>query len=424
MRKSLKVRLRVFKILIDIYKKNTKFDELFLYTTKSRDFLESDKAFINNVCLYSMRYKFHIDIILKLYLKKKSKTNEYILLLNSITQILYLNFKDYAVINDSVDVAKKINVYPGLINATLKKISSDKLRLKDININNTHLPFWFQKQSSGIEKSLLNKFTNTFFKKPNLHIVFKSDLHMKDFKENYFKSTNRSAFLLDSMRIEKIHNFKKGSWWVQDFSAMLPISLIKNLKEKKVVDLCSAPGGKTFQLLTAGKNITSNDRNAKRIFRLKENLKRLRFNSPVLNYDILKNNIKGKFDFVVLDAPCSSIGTIRKNPEIFFNSAGPEFNKIIKYQNSLLLQASKILKNNGILLYMVCSFFHSETTDQIKNFLKTNKEFSISKFDNKFLDKETKELIHKDGYIYIVPSYYKKFLIDGFFAVKLKKNEN
>ena len=134
LKKGYKIRFVIFEILLEIYKNNISFENIFNSQCSLNNFSKRDKSLINNVCLNSMRYKFHVDKIIIKYLKKKSKKNQYILLLSAITQIVFLDFKEYAVIDNSVEIAKKINVYPSLINAVLKKICAEKIKLKKIMV--------------------------------------------------------------------------------------------------------------------------------------------------------------------------------------------------------------------------------------------------------------------------------------------------
>ena len=155
---------------------------------------------------------------------------------------------------------------------------------------------------------------------------------------------------------------------------------------------------------------------------MKKNLKRLGYNIEIINNDICKINLKKKFDVVLLDAPCSSVGTIRRNPEIFYRKQPPNFNNIINIQDQLLNKAKTLVKKNGIILYMVCSFLKEECENQINLFLKKNKNFRLEKFnsDNEFY----KKFINKTGNIYILPQkVHEKFFIDGFFAAKITKND-
>jgi len=423
MKNGEKIRFAVFEILLEIYKHNTSFESIFNSKCSLNNFPERDKSFINNVCLNSMRYKFHIDKILKKFLKKKSKKNQYVLLLSAITQIVFLDFKEYAVIDNSVEIAKKINVYPGLINAVLKKISTEKIKLKKIKVFYKDFPEWFKKYTKTLDIRKKNQFEENYYKTPSLHIVFKSEGLLKDFKEQYIYSSSRSVFLTNTKKVELIDNYKKGDWWVQDFSSMLPLYLTLNLKNKSIIDLCSAPGGKAFQAISQGGHVTLNDKNNKRIIVLKENLKRLSFKNRIINKNILNLSIKNKYDFIILDAPCSAIGTIRRNPEIFYKNKAPNIDALIILQRNLLQKASLLLNNKGVILFMVCSFFYEETLEQMKYFLNKNKNFSILKFDKIKKYAEINTFIDTKGHILIPPTTYKSFFIDGFFGVKFIKND-
>ena len=159
---------------------------------------------------------------------------------------------------------------------------------------------------------------------------------INNFKEKFIPSSSRSIFITEAKQVELINNFRKGDWWIQDFSSMLPIHLTSNLKNKNIIDLCAAPGGKAFQAISQGGYVTLNDKNKKRIIVLKKNLKRLNFKNHIMNEDILNLSIKKKYEFVILDAPCSAIGTIRRNPEIFYKNKIPDINTLIVLQRKLL----------------------------------------------------------------------------------------
>ena len=143
---------------------------------------------------------------------------------------------------------------------------------------------------------------------------------------------------------------------MQDFSSMLPLAILNKIENLNILDMCAAPGGKAFQVLSKNRVIL-NDINIKRISRLKKNLNRLKLNPEIKNLNALNLDENHKFDMVILDAPCSSIGTIRKHPEIFFRSIGPDIESLVQLQKNLLQKASQLINNKGKIVYMVCSFF-------------------------------------------------------------------
>ena len=156
---------------------------------------------------------------------------------------------------------------------------------------------------------------------------------------------------------------------------------------------------------------------------LKENLRRLNFKNYIINKDILNLSIKKKYDFIILDAPCSAVGTIRRNPEIFYKNKTPDIDTLIILQRKLFQKASLLVNNKGGLLYMVCSFFYEETLEQMEYFLSKNKNFRILKFDKIEKYAEMNTFVDTKGYILIPPTTYKSFFIDGFFGVRFVKND-
>ena len=196
-----------------------------------------------------------------------------------------------------------------------------------------------------------------------------------------------------------------------------------DIKNKLTADLCAAPGGKTFQLLNYGGKVEAFEKNKSRAKLMQNNLKRLKFNCKLNIQDVLTISNKKKFDLIVLDAPCSSIGTIRRHPEIFFRKMSPDFNKILFLQKKLLEKSTKILNINGILMYMVCSFLAEEGKNQINNFLEQNNNFSLVRFSSQSLILG-KSFIDNNGFYFVLPSKLENgILIDGFFAAKLIKND-
>ena len=419
--KGVKIRFEIHNILYEIYKFNKNLsDNKFERSINKYD--ERDISFINNVCLNTMRYQIHINKIINKFVKRKPNVNERILLSSAITQIVYLDFKLYAVINCSVELAKKLNIYHGFINSCLKKISSNKDELKKkVSVNFKDLPSWFINLTKDLTNNQKNTFLINYYKEPSLHLVFKNELSAFNFEKDIYKTSNSSGFLKEKQRVENIPSYKKGNWWVQDFASFLSLSNHSPKKSTtKYIDLCSAPGGKAFQILSKNKNITLNDKNKSRIKILKKNLDRLNFKAKTLNIDVMDIEEKNKYDFIVLDAPCSAIGTIRKNPEIFFKQKKPNLKNLLKLQEEMLIKSALLLRNNGTILYMVCSFFKAETFNQINKFLNTNKNFYLDKFPINNKNEKINKFV-KNNYLYILPSDVDGFKIDGYFAVYLKK---
>ena len=249
-----KVRLDVHNILYSIYKFNKSLKKKDIENIIKKHKKE-DISFLNNVILNSMRLHFHSLRIIEKYTKKRIKDNEKILLISSVTQIVFLNFKEYAVINCSVEIAKKLKIFHGFINATLKNISRDKEILKNISTKFDDLPKWFKNNCKDLTKSEKQNFLKNFCIEPSLHIVFKDKDKLNNFEENLIRTSEISGFLTKKKDITILKSFIKGDWWVQDFSSFFPLQNLEiKDKNKKFLDACAAPGGKSFQLLSKIQN--------------------------------------------------------------------------------------------------------------------------------------------------------------------------
>ena len=421
MRNSVKVRIIIFDILNEIHHKNKNFDESFLFSTKNKRLVDQDRSMIYNIVLNSIRNSFFVDKILNNFLQKKTSLKIRILLLSAITQIIYLNFKDYAVTNDTVEVAKIKKLNPSLINSLLKNVIKNKDTIDKKKFSQSSVPLWFVK---ALKKNKLNLKTiiENISYEPSLHLVFKNKELLKKLKEPNDKTTDLSTFIFNKKKIKDLDGYEKGNWWVQDLSSMLPIYLSPEIKFKKILDMCAAPGGKAFQAICSNNNVTLNDISLKRAEILRNNLDRLNFYNEIKNYNALDIPEIDKFDVIILDSPCSGVGTLRRNPEILFKKQAPDLDFLTKIQNNLINKAGKLLNKNGLLIYMVCSFLHDETKNIKNKFLNDNKNFSQHEFNlasnnvfNKFLD--------DDGDIFCIPSKFKNYMVDGFYAVKFIKND-
>jgi len=199
--KGEKIRFDVHNILYSVYKFNKKLNDSSIMKVVNKN-KKKDISFLNNVILNSMRFHLHVEKIITQYIKKKLRDHEKILLLSAITQIVFLDFKEYAVINCSVEIAKKLKIYPGLINACLKKISIDKDKLKNTKISFDNLPIWFKEKTHSFSSNEKSKFIETFIKEPDLHIVFKSKKNLINFDEKLIKTSEISGFVLNKKKLK------------------------------------------------------------------------------------------------------------------------------------------------------------------------------------------------------------------------------
>jgi 16S rRNA (cytosine967-C5)-methyltransferase len=216
--------------------------------------------------------------------------------------------------------------------------------------------------------------------------------------------------------IQSRPGFDEGAWWVQDAAAALPAKLLGDVRGLNVLDLCAAPGGKTLQLAAAGANVTAVDRDAKRLKRLEENLARTRLSAKVVCADALKLNIRAPFDAVLLDAPCTSTGTLRRHPDIAWLRRPDDVRALCALQSALLAKAATFVKPGGALVYAVCSLEPEEGPGVVAQALERGlwRRAGIS------VAELPAEFITADGDMRTLPSHWPEIGgLDGFYAARL-----
>ena len=169
--------------------------------------------------------------------------------------------------------------------------------------------------------------------------------------------------------IDKIEGFEAGIWWVQDAAAAMPARLLNVRPGDEVADLCAAPGGKTAQLCARGARVTAYDRSPGRLKRLQGNLSRLHFAAGTKVADVLQLEGEARYDAILLDAPCSATGTIRRHPDIAFNRRASDITALAAIQSQMLDVAWRLLRPGGLLVFSTCSLEPEEGEEQAAAFL-------------------------------------------------------
>lgn len=183
-----------------------------------------------------------------------------------------------------------------------------------------------------------------------------------------------SVRLRERGAVTALPGFDEGAWWVQDAAAALPALLLAAKPGERVVDLCAAPGGKTAQLAATGAGVTAVDRSGPRLRRLRENLARLGLEAEIVTKDASLWQAE-PFDAVLLDAPCSATGTIRRHPDVAWTKTPEDRDKLRLLQARLLDAAARLTKPGGRLVYCTCSLEPQEGEEQIAAFLAGNADF-------------------------------------------------
>ena len=387
----------------------------------------NEKAFVQRLVMDTLRNLDRCDRFLGKYLKKDPKLRVKNILRLGLTELV-TGGASHAIVNEAVNYAasnKTTRPMKGLVNAVLRKLSSYEIEAWNEDENISKLPSW-------LRVPLINAYgKNTVIEIEKIQSLAPPiDITLKDPSKIHYwaKKLDGRIVFHESIRLENgkqisaLPGFKEGDWWVQDIAASIPIRLLGNLSGKRVLDLCAAPGAKTLQLASLGANVTSVDISASRLELLSENLERCGLQADIIQCDAF--NIIDKFDIVLLDAPCSATGTIRRHPDLVYIKDGSDFSELIEIQTKLLDHASSIVEDDGLIIYVTCSLLPDEGECQIEKFLGRNDLFEIKKPNR--IDKIIPEpWVLSSGDIRITPaSLGKKEGLDGFYICYLQKKPN
>lgn len=390
---------------------------------------QEKNAFVEMLILTALRRLVYLSENIQKYMSKKlEKQNVYVkgALILGVVEAIYMKAPDYAIINSYVDlVKKKTNRYTaGFVNAVLRKICKNKVEIQQ-NDNGAFFTSEFIKLlKKDYNEKEIAQMEKICVKETMLDITC-----IDNTSEIYKKG---DVMPLGTLRIkhkgkvEDLPDYDKGVWWVQDFSSALPVKMLDDIENKDVLDVCAAPGGKTAQLISKGARVTSIDISKDRLDVLQQNLQRLSLKAQkVIAIDALKffaeNDIK--YDVVLLDAPCSATGTLRRHPEIVHFKTIKDVEKMAILQEQLLEMAANALKDEGVLLYCVCSLSKKEGEKQIEKFISKNKNFKIVNLQNK-ISSDLADIVNEKGCIRVLPHYLQNYGgADGFFVACLRKEQ-
>lgn len=417
----------LFSVLVE----KRPFDDVFAKAAAARNLAPRDRAFARLIATTVLRNRGSLQAVLRTYLEKPLPEHlgrlEQILLA-AAAQLLLIKTPPHAAISLAVDQCRADRIgkrFGNLANAVLRRLSeSGSGRLASLDNVMLTFPDWLIDRWSrtyGVAEA--RQIARASLSEPPLDITVKSDADAWASRLNGVALPTGSIRCSHVGRIEELDGYNDGAWWVQDAAAALPVKLLGDVSGLSVLDLCAAPGGKTAQLAAGGARVVAVDKSAGRLARLQENLQRLGLSAEISVADAQSFSSETAFDVVLLDAPCTATGTIRRHPDILYLKRPEDVAALAALQAKLLRQAASLVKSGGTLLYCTCSLEPEEGEEQIAAFLSEHREFRRRPIA---LDETIIPLLWRtaEGDLRTLPSYFSELPegfrgLDGFYAAML-----
>ncbi len=388
-----------------------------------------DRAFVRNILATTLRRLGQIDDALAHCMDKPLSpgTARHILRLG-VCQLLFLKTPAHAAVDTSVRLAHTHGLKPltGLINAVLRRLGREGpaiAQAQDAARINT--PGWlWHAWTKAYGSETCRRIADAHLAEAPL------DLTVKEDGPGWAARLGGTLLPTGTVRLSQkgqkgllteLPGFSDGAWWVQDAAAALPVRLLGEVAGKRVIDLCAAPGGKTAQLAAAGAQVTAIDRSPKRLRRLGENLTRLGLNAETACADALTWRPEALADAVLLDAPCTSTGTIRRHPDVARLKHKEDMAPLAQAQQKLLAAAARMVRPGGLLVYCSCSLQPEEGAERVAALLASGADVAPAPLQpgEAGLPEET---VASDGTLRTLPCHLAEAGgMDGFFAARLRR---
>lgn len=352
---------------------------------RAQELSDSDRAFMRLLIMVMLRRHGQLHALCNSYLSRplapSAKMIE-LILTQAAAQLLFLGTPPHAAVHSAVELASGFaqGQYKGLVNAVLNRI---------VRANSTELlaqfaedlcaPAWFfDALCTAYGRQVTEEIIKAQLQEPALDITVKESPELWAEKLGGVGLPGGSVRLSAAGRIENLEGFAEGAWWVQDAAASLPALLLGNVRGKYVLDLCAAPGGKTAQLACSDAHVTAVDISKKRLLRLEQNFERLGLNAEIVVSKTQSYTPPAPVDAVLLDAPCSATGTLRRQPDVAWLKNPSDIARLVDIQRDMLNASALLVKPGGQMVYCVCSLLPQEGEDQAAWFLNQHPDWKLS----------------------------------------------
>ena len=421
-------RLLALEVLASVLDKKQGVDEALAFHGNIIKLDARDRNFARLMVMTVLRRLGQIDAVLTKFVSnpipERWRIVLHILRLGT-AQLVWLGTPPHAAVNSMVELTKTLgyDAHKGLVNAVLKRVSREGHAVaQTLGIEELNLPAWLWKSwVAAYGEEQVRAIVNAQLIEPPLDISVKEN---PKFWADVLKAealSTGSVRLRQAGKVTDLPGFAAGHWWVQDAAAALPAQLITDVLGKYVIDLCAAPGGKTAQLASKGARVTAVDRNEKRLQMLKENMQRLSLAAEYVLADVAYFQPEKLADAVLLDAPCTATGTLRRHPDVAHVKKAEDVARLAEIQHTLIKRSLSMLTPGGILVYCTCSLQPEEGEMQIQRILSERSDIELIPVKPKEVGGNI-QMITADGMLRTLPSHLAQDGgCDGFFAARLMK---
>ncbi|MEM1374569.1 MAG: transcription antitermination factor NusB [Pseudomonadota bacterium] len=382
----------------------------------------SDRARAQRLALECFRQGERADRLLKPLLQRSPPEAVLRILRLGLVEIGALGGAAHGVVGDMVSAAgagRHTRGFKGMVNAVLRK-ASVRAEADWGKLPVPRLPAWLRKPlTAAYGNSAIQGIETAHLRTAPLDITAKGDpATVAEAVVGEVLPTG-SIRVRDAGQVSAMAGFEEGEWWVQDAAAALPARLLSAREGERVLDLCATPGGKTMQLAATGALVTAVDASGARLERVRQNLSRTGLSAEIIEADIFA--VAGQYDAVLLDAPCSATGTIRRHADLPHARDGGGISELIALQARMLDHALKLVKPGGRLVFCTCSLLPDEGEVQVEDALKRNTSVSADRapLEHPGIDPSW---ITEEGGLRLRPDYWLKAGgMDGFYMACLRK---
>ena len=426
----LRARQAVATVLVSVLFRNVPLQDALAASPLLPGLDDRDRAFARALATTTLRRRGQLDAVIRGFLEHPlppGARHAWLMLMMGAAQILFLRVPAYAAVSTTMELLVRGpgRSWRGLVNAVLRQIADrGPACIQDQDPGQLNTPDWLWRSWSRVYGD------DTAARIAAAHLVEPElDLSVRDDPEAWAAKLSGTVLFDRCVRVqtpgsvEAIPGFREGAWWVQDAAAQLPVRLLGDVEGLRVADFCAAPGGKTLQLAARGANVTAVDVSASRMKRLATNLARTRLTAESVVADATAWKSDALFDAVLVDAPCTATGTVRRRPDIPWQRTPSDFRSLTSLQDGLLDNAFRLVRPGGLVVYTVCSLEREECENRVQAFLdRTSTAEALPVVAD--ADGIPEESVTEDGFLRTLPCHLAaQGGMDGFFAARIRRRE-